>query len=130
MIRNNGKIESCGDAAGFHVKATQQSLQSGPKEWIAPSGGRVFHNGWVKDPKMMLGKREHVTVYDGGDVPAEEAKQLAHDSFQFEDYAMLKEFGTSLKGSAGTRPVRTKSSSSTVTRRTGRRSSLRRTSGT
>jgi hypothetical protein len=34
-----------------------------------------------------------VTVYHGGGhIPAAEAKQLAHDSFQFEDYAVLKEF--------------------------------------
>jgi len=93
IIRNNGEVESCGDAVGFHLKATQQYLQSGPKEWIAPSGGRVFHYGWVKDPKTMLEKkREQVMVYHGGHIPAEEAKQLAHDSFQFEDYAVLKEF--------------------------------------
>ncbi|HEX4968684.1 MAG TPA: hypothetical protein VFV44_09195, partial [Nitrospiraceae bacterium] len=91
---NNGEVESCGDAVGFHLKATQQYLQSGPKGWIAPSNGRVFHYGWVKDPKTMLEKkREQVTVYHGGGhVPAEEARQLAHDSFQFEDYAILKQF--------------------------------------
>lgn len=97
IIRNNGEVESCGDAVGFHLKATQQYLQSGPKEWIAPSNGRVFHYGWVKDPKTMTEKkREQVAVYHGGGhVPAAEAKQLSHDSFQFEDYAMLKEFGGS-----------------------------------
>jgi hypothetical protein len=93
IIRNNGEVESCGDAVGFHFKSTQQYLQSGPKEWIAPSGGRVFHYGWVKDPKTMLEKkREQVSVYHGGHIPAAEAKQLAHDTFQFEDYAVLKEF--------------------------------------
>jgi hypothetical protein len=97
IIRNNGEVESCGDAVGFHLKATEQYLQSGPKEWIAPSDGRVFHYGWVKDPKTMLEKkREQVMVYHGGGhIPAAEAKQLAHDSFQFEDYAMLKEFSGS-----------------------------------
>jgi hypothetical protein len=96
IIRNNVEVESCGDAVGFHHKATQQYLQSGPKEWVAPSNGRVFHYGWVKDPKTMLEKkREQVTVNHGGHVLAEEAKQLAHDSFQFEDYAMLKEFSGS-----------------------------------
>src|SRR5437867_795768 len=93
IIRNNGEVESSGDAVGFHLKATKQYLQSGPREWLAPSGGRVFHYGWVKDPKTMLEKkREQVMVYHGGHIPAEEAKQLAHDSFQFEDYAVLKEF--------------------------------------
>jgi hypothetical protein len=33
-----------------------------------------------------------VKVYHGGRVSPAEAKQLAHDSFQFEDYAMLKDF--------------------------------------
>jgi glycosyltransferase involved in cell wall biosynthesis len=94
IIRNNGEVESCGDAVGFHLKASQRYMQSGPKEWIAPSNGRVFHYGWVKDPKTMLEKkREQVTVYHGeGHVPVAEAMQLAHDSFQFEDYAVLKEF--------------------------------------
>lgn len=45
---------------------------------------------------MLEKKREQVTVYHGeGHVPAEEAKQLAHDSFQFDDYALLKEFAGS-----------------------------------
>jgi hypothetical protein len=32
IIRNNGEVESCGHAVGFHLEATQQYLQSGPKE--------------------------------------------------------------------------------------------------
>jgi len=97
IIRNNGEVESCGDAVGFHLKATKQYLQSGPTEWIAPSGGRVFHYGWVKDPKTMLEKkREQVTVYHGENhIPPAEAEQLARDSIQFEDYAMLKKFSGS-----------------------------------
>ena len=96
IIRNNGEVESCGDAVGFHFKATQQYLQSGPKEWIAPSDGRVFHYGWVKNPKTMLEKkREQATVYHGSNIPAEEARRLSHERFQFEDYAVLKEFSGS-----------------------------------
>jgi hypothetical protein len=93
IIRNNGEVESCGDAVGFHFKPTQQYLQSGPKEWLAYSGARIFHYGWVKDPKTMLEKkREQVTFHYGGPIAAAEAKQLAHDTFQFEDYVILKEF--------------------------------------
>jgi hypothetical protein len=44
---------------------------------------------------MLEKKREQVAVYHGGHVPAAEAKQLAHDSFRFEDYAVLKGFGGS-----------------------------------
>jgi hypothetical protein len=93
IIRNNGDVESCGDAVGFHVKATRQYLQSGPPEWLASSGGCIFHYGWVKDPKTMLAKkREQVTVYHGDQVPVAEARQLAGDTFEFENYPILKEF--------------------------------------
>jgi hypothetical protein len=93
IIRNNGEVESCGDAVGFHLKATQQYLQSGPEEWIAPSGGRVFHYGWVKDPKTMLAKvKEQITVYHGATPPAQQAALYTQDAFQYEDYAVLKEF--------------------------------------
>jgi hypothetical protein len=96
IIRNNGEVESCGDAVGFHVKSTQQYLQSGPKEWVPYSGARIFHYGWVKDPKTMLEKkREQVAVYHGANVPIAEAKQLAGETFRFDDYAILKEFAHS-----------------------------------
>ena len=93
VIRNNGDIESCGDAVGFHFKPTQQYLQSGPKEWLAPSGARMFHYGWVKDPKTMLEKkREQAAVYHGTNLPPAAAKELTGDAFRFEHYAILKEF--------------------------------------
>jgi hypothetical protein len=93
IIRNNGEVESCGDAVGFHVKATGQYLQNGPKEWLTYSGARIFHYGWVKDPRTMTAKkREQVTVYHGAAVPESEAKQLAPDAFRFENYQILKEF--------------------------------------
>lgn len=93
IIRNNGEMESCGDAVGFHLKATQQYLQSGPKEWLAYSGARMFHYGWVKDPKTMLEKkREQAAVYHGANIPAAAAQELAGETFRFDDYGILKEF--------------------------------------
>lgn len=93
IIRNNGEVESCGDAVGFHLKATRQYLQSGPREWLAPSGGRVFHYGWVKDPKIMLAKKQEQTkVYHGDAPPPSEAKLYTQDTFGFEEYEVLKEF--------------------------------------
>jgi hypothetical protein len=93
IIRNNGEVESCGDAVGFHLKATQQYLQSGPKEWIAPSNGRVFHYGWVKDPKTMLAKvKEQIAVYHGATPPPKQAALYQQKTFQYDDYAILKEF--------------------------------------
>jgi hypothetical protein len=93
IIRNNGDIESCGDAVGFHFKPTQQYLQSGPKEWLAYSGARMFHYGWVKDPKTMLAKvKEQVAVYHGNHPPPQQAKLYTQDAFQYDDYAVLKDF--------------------------------------
>ena len=94
IIRNNGEVESCGDAVGFHLKATQQYLQSGPREWLAPSDGRVFHYGWVKDPKTMLVKKQAMArVYHGDAPPPSEARLYDMKEFEFEDYPILKEFG-------------------------------------
>ena len=96
IIRNNGEVESCGDAVGFHLKATQQYLQSGPKTGIPYSGARIFHYGWVKDPETLLAKRkEQAQKHHGDSLPPDQAKQLAHATFQFEDYAVLKEFSGS-----------------------------------
>ena len=93
IIRNNGEVESCGDAVGFQFKATGQYLQSGPGELLAPSGARVFHYGWVKDPKTMLEKKQEMTkVYHGDAPPPSEAKLYELDAFVFEDYPILKEF--------------------------------------
>jgi glycosyltransferase involved in cell wall biosynthesis len=93
IIRNNREVESCGDAVGFHLKATKQYLQSGPHEWLAPSEGRVFHYGWVKDPKTMLEKKQEQTkVYHGDAPPPTEAKLHELATFEFADYPILKEF--------------------------------------
>lgn len=93
IIRNNSEVESCGDAVGFHLKATQQYLQSGPKECIPSSGAHIFHYGWVKDPETLLAKkREQAQKHHGDHLPPDQVKQLAQASFQFEDYALLKEF--------------------------------------
>ncbi len=94
IVRNNGEVESCGDAVGFHLKATKQYLQSGPREWLAPSDGRVFHYGWVKDPKTMLVKKQAMTkVYHGDAPPPSEARLYTMKEFAFDDYPILKEFG-------------------------------------
>jgi len=93
IIRNNGEIESCGDAVGFQYKATQQYLQSGPPEWLAYSGARMFHYGWVKDPKTMLAKvKEQLAVYHGDRPPAAQSRWYTQEAFQYDDYAVLKDF--------------------------------------
>ncbi|GKS59013.1 hypothetical protein YTPLAS18_25400 [Nitrospira sp.] len=93
IIRNNREVESCGDAVGFHLTATQQYLQSGPKTWLVPSGARMFHYGWVKAPRTMTAKkREQTSVYHGDAPPASETCWFESDETSFEEYDILKEF--------------------------------------
>src|SRR2546425_4236939 len=93
IIRNNGEVESCGDAVGFHFKATGQYLQSGPREWLALSGARVFHYGWGKDPKTRLARVQEQAKVDHRDAPPPStAKLYTPDTFEFGDYEILKEF--------------------------------------
>ncbi len=93
IIRNNGEIESCGDAVGFHLKSTQQYLQNGPKEWLVPSGARMFHYGWVKTPRTMTAKkREQTGVYHGDAPPPSETCWFDSEETRFEEYDILKEF--------------------------------------
>ena len=88
-----GKWNRAAMRSGFHLKATGQYLQSGPPEWLAFSGARVFHYGWVKDPKIMLAKKQEQTkVYHGDSPPRSEAKLYTQDTFDFEDYSILKDF--------------------------------------
>ncbi len=93
IIRNNGEIESCGDAVGFHLKSTGQYLQSGWEEWLAPSRGRIFHYGWVKGPRTLQAKKQEQTrVYHGDSPPPSEEKWLLQDHVVFEEYGILKTF--------------------------------------
>lgn len=45
LVRKSSGIRSHNDAQGFRVQ--------GEKPTVAPSGGRIFHYGWVKPPKLM-----------------------------------------------------------------------------
>ncbi len=95
VIRNNGELESCGDAVGFSRKADGKYLQSGPSHWLAFSNARVFHYGWVKNRQTMLAKRrEQLRVYYG-DLPSEDqTKMLVQEDLDLdlENYRILKDF--------------------------------------
>jgi hypothetical protein len=96
VIRNNGQVESCGDAVGFCHKADGRYLQSGPEEWLAPAAARIFHYGWVKDPGTLLAKRrEQIRAHHGDAPPPADAKLCAQETFEFEDYPILRRFGGS-----------------------------------
>ena len=93
IIRNNGMLESCGDAVGFCDKKTNEFLHPKDDRYCLPSGGRIFHYGYVKDPRIMVEKiRYQASRYHGDKLPENQAKQLAKDQFYFDRYEILKEF--------------------------------------
>ncbi len=93
IIRNDGQVESCGDAVGFWLKADQGWLQGVHKDRIKPSGATIYHYGWVKPPRVLLEKFRYQVARHHGDKPgAEQAKMLAKDAYEFEEYDIMKNF--------------------------------------
>lgn len=93
IIRNNGTLESCGDAVGFCDKKTKGFLHPKDKQHCLVSGARMFHYGYVKNPKVMVEKiRYQASRYHADRLPEDQAKQLAKDQFDFGQYEIMKEF--------------------------------------
>lgn len=93
IIRNDGQVESFGDAVGFCLKADQGYLQTAHKDRLRPSGATVFHYGWVKQPKTLQEKFRYQIARHYGDAPREEDLQrLAKESYEFEEYEIMKNF--------------------------------------
>ncbi len=93
IIRNDGQMESCGDAVGFWLKADQGYLQTVHKERVRPSGATIYHYGYVKPPRILLDKfRYQVVCYHGDHPGTEQARMLAKETYEFEDYDIMKNF--------------------------------------
>ncbi|MBI3808161.1 MAG: hypothetical protein HY281_11735 [Nitrospirae bacterium] len=93
IIRNDGQVESCGDAVGFWLKSDQGWLQSVHKDRIKPSGATIYHYGWVKPGTVLLDKFRYQIARHHGDKPgADQAKMLAQAAYGFEDYDIMKNF--------------------------------------
>ena len=99
IIRNDGRVESCGDAVGFWLKADRQYLQTADKDRVAPSGATIYHYGWVKPPAVLLAKfRYQFARHHGDQLSDKEARILARDDYEFDDYDIMKTF-------TGTHPI-------------------------
>ncbi len=99
IIRNDGQVESCGDAVGFWLKADNGYLQSQHPDRLQASGATIYHYGWVKQGKVILDKfRYQFARHHGEAPPPEQAQLLLKDRFDFPDYEIMKEF-------RGTHPV-------------------------
>lgn len=93
IIRNNGTVQSCGDAVGFCLKQDGRYLQTKDRTRVRESGARVYHYGWVKQGRVLLEKVRYMAArYHGDALPPKEAAWLARDTFEFPDYQIMKEF--------------------------------------
>ena len=93
VVRNDGRVESCGDAVGFWLKADRGYLQTQHRDRVRPSGATIYHYGWVKRPRVLLEKFRYQIERHHGDHPdAEQAAMLAQDEYGFPDYAIMKNF--------------------------------------
>lgn len=93
VIRNDGQVESCGDAVGFWLKSDRGYLQTAHKDRVRLSGATIYHYGWVKPPRVLLDKfRYQVARYHGDQPGAEQAQMLAGETYEFEDYDIMKTF--------------------------------------
>lgn len=92
-VRNDGQVESCGDAVGFWLKADRGYLQTVHRARVKPSGATIYHYGWVKPPRVLLQKFRYQVARYHGDAPGtEQARMLARDEYDFEEYAIMKNF--------------------------------------
>lgn len=93
VVRNDGRVESCGDAVGFWLKADRGYLQTNHKDRVRPSGATIYHYGWVKQGRTLLNKfRYQMARHHGDDLPPDQARLATRDSFEFPDYDVMKEF--------------------------------------
>jgi glycosyltransferase involved in cell wall biosynthesis len=93
IIRNDGQVESFGDAVGFCLKADQSYLQTAHKDRLRPSGATIYHYGWARPPRALLDKfRYQIARHQGDQLSAELAAMLAKEAYEFEEYDIMKNF--------------------------------------
>ncbi len=93
IIRNNGELMSCDDAVGFSLKADGGFLTSVHKDRVCHSGARIFHYSYVKSGSAMQEKSRKLEMLFHGDQPRPEmANRLKQNTYDFEDYGIMKEF--------------------------------------
>lgn len=83
IVRNHPDICSYRDAQGFR-KAKNQKL------CVKPINAKVYHYGWVKDPRIMQQKHQHIHKYWYGD--AHQNTPLSPEGFDYSQIDSLAKF--------------------------------------
>lgn len=93
VVRNNGLVESCGDAVGFRLKSDHGFLQTTHKDKVIVLDVPIYHYGYVKSGKAMQDKTRALESRFHGEVPRpDQLLRLAAEEYGFSDYAIMKEF--------------------------------------
>ena len=93
IVRNNGSVESCGDAVGFRLKLDQGFLQSTHRDKVIRLDVPIYHYGYVKSAKAMQNKARALEQRFHGDQPRQDQiMRLAYDEYEFPEYEVMKEF--------------------------------------
>jgi hypothetical protein len=93
IIRNNGEVESFGDAVGFCIKSTNEFIHPKDGRRCLASGARIFHYSYVKNPSVLVEKvRYQASRHHGDEIPEDQARRLEKDRYEFDQYDILKEY--------------------------------------
>jgi hypothetical protein len=84
IVRPAKGIYSYRDAQGFRKNNNQ-------KLCVKPSGGQIYHYGWVKDPRTMQQKHEHIHKYWYGQEAADN-QVIDSQSFDYSQIDSLAKF--------------------------------------
>jgi glycosyltransferase involved in cell wall biosynthesis len=91
VIRNNRKIRSTTDCCDFQVEGSSQMIKKSPGGRMISA--RIFHYGWVKEPKVLREKlRFQMSRHDGDKLTASQIDERALINAQYPNYDILKEY--------------------------------------
>ena len=95
IVRPGNVVRSVGDAVGFAREPDGLYIGKKEKNLWRYADGRIYHYGWVKDPRVLREKfMNRVLWYWEGNPTEEDKKALSSEEVYIpENYGILKKFG-------------------------------------
>ena len=93
IVRPGKVVRSVGDAIGFARSSDNLYIGKKEKELWRFADGRIYHYGWVKDPRLLREKvLNQVRWYWEGTPNERDQKTLSLEEYMPENYPFLKRF--------------------------------------
>ncbi|AIA30476.1 hypothetical protein [Leptospirillum ferriphilum] len=93
IVRPGKVVRSVGDAVGFARSSDNLYIGKKEKELWRFADGRIYHYGWVKDPRLLREKvLNQVRWYWEGTPNERDQKTLSLEEYMPENYPFLKRF--------------------------------------